>query len=131
MSLAILVLFFGSYFALPIFGLNLLKSVNSHNGIRNSAVILLRIIVLIQAIFQIIIAYNSPETFRRIVYLFKNHFTFYPFSTADMMIQLLGIPLVIFGLYLEIFTFMLVKKIKKQQHSIIEELGLLNDQNIS
>ena|ERR1041385_5881272 len=130
MSLAILVLFFGSYFGLPVFGLNLLRSVNSHSGIKNSAVVFLRIIVLIQAIFQIIIAYNSPEIFQRIVYLFRNHFRFYRFSTADLMIQLLGIPLVILSLYLEIFTFLLVKEIKRKGHAIIDELGLLNDPNV-
>jgi len=131
MSLALLTLFFGSYFALPIFGLNLLRSVNSHSGIRNFTVIILRIIVFIQAIFQIIIVYNSPEIFRRIVYLFKNHFRFYSYSTVDMVIQLLGIPLVIFGLYLEIFTFLLVKEVKREQHTIIDELGFLNDHNAS
>jgi len=123
-SLAVLVFFFGSYFALPIFGLNLLKSISSRSGVRNSAVIFLRIAVFIQLIFQAIGVYNSPETFRMIIDLLKNHFRFYPSSTSDVMVQLLGIPLMIFALYLEIFTFLLVKEVKRKQHSIIDELGL-------
>lgn len=124
LTLTVLFFFFGSYFALPIFGLNLLKSMNGHSGIKNSTVIFLRIVVFIQVIFQAIGIYGSPEIFRMIIGLLKNHFRFYPFNTSEVIVQLLGIPLLIFSLYLEIVTFLVVKEVKNKQHAIVDELGL-------
>ena len=130
LSFITLFLFFAGYFALPFLGLSLVKSLRFDQDTSYSKLTFIRIVFFVQFIFQIFIAYNAIGTIKKIMFLFKSHFKFYPYDAKDDLLEIAAIILGLLTVYLEIFTFPLIKAIKKNYVSKMEEINTIGNHQI-
>ncbi|HEV8287340.1 MAG TPA: hypothetical protein VGQ09_23700 [Chitinophagaceae bacterium] len=121
----IFILFFSSYFTHPILGLSLIRSLKAYHDVGRPKLILIRVTFFIQIIFQIIIAYNSIETIQKIILLLQHRSQLYSFYEMDLPFEIVAIILGLLTVYLEIFTFPLIKAVRKKYASIIEQIDEL------
>ena len=118
----LLILFFICYFSLPVIGISMVKAYNAKQDISHSKLVFLRIIFFIQICFQLFILYNLPETIRDIRLLFDPHSPFYGFRLEGPIMEILLNVICLFTIYLEIFSFPLVKLLRTNYLSLLKQL---------
>jgi hypothetical protein len=121
-GITILSLFFGTYFAHAVLGLKVLKCLTSNQDISRNKIIAIRIIFFLQVIFQAFLFYNSVYIIERLIDLLQRR-QFYLFYYQDLVIGIAAILLGIFTLYLEIFTFPLIKAARKKYRLFLDEIS--------
>ena len=122
-GMLIFLVFFACYFTFPVLGIGLIKTLHSNEDVTRSKLILIRVVFFVQIIFQGFLIYNSPEIVEEIIRYSKRSSFSFGFDQRGIMMEALFLFLGLMTLYLEIFTFPLVKLVKNNYLSILQQIN--------
>ena len=121
-GLLLIVLFFVSYFMLPVLGIGFINDLNNNQEITKWKITLFWINFPIQLIFQLFIFYNTIDALQSwIELIYSGNY----FSYRDLIPVGIGTLACILTIYLEIFSIPLIRQVKKNQRAILEQLNNL------
>ena len=121
----LLMLFVGCYFMFPALGLSLIHVFRANHQITRAKILHIRIIFFLQIIFQGLLAYSSIEMVDDIVRFSKRDALDYSNIGRGILMESLVIIMFILTIYLEIFTFPLIKFIRNYYKSLLEQIDNL------
>jgi hypothetical protein len=116
----LIILFFTCYFIHPILGIGFINDLNKDQDIAKWKITLFWIVFPIQLIFQLFVLYNTIDAIQGWVQLLKSgNSLFY----RDLIPAFVGTIACIATVYLEIFTFPLIKLVKKNYRAVLDQLN--------